>query len=298
MAPRLGVWSRLSVHAAARSRWRRRAAWRIWRERVKDAPRACQLIGRLLHRSAISRLMGAFRQWNDHYSFMYELHKALGRSVLKQKQELLETQRKLKRSQRVDAQQSNGAGVCTESHFGENATRERGEDRQNGRSPAVGGRHAATSGQDAPRGAISAAGDAPRTPSRRTISTRRGRARAPSGASSTSPRRASVRDATATAPRGKAPPGIHAVDHVRPPGRRRAGTSQVPAPVPRLRLQHRLLVGAVDARHRRRRARRRAPVGVEAQREFGVGLFDGRGPRVPAHPEHVVARRRARDARR
>ena len=82
-----------------RSRWRRRAAWRIWRERVKDIPRACQLLSRLLHRSAISRLMGAFRQWNDHYSFMYELHKALGRSVLKQKQELLETQRKLKRSQ-------------------------------------------------------------------------------------------------------------------------------------------------------------------------------------------------------
>jgi hypothetical protein len=80
-----------------RARWRRRWAWRVWRERVKDAPRACQLIGRLLHRSAISRLLGAFRQWNDHYSFMYELHKALGKSVLKQKQELLETQRKLKR---------------------------------------------------------------------------------------------------------------------------------------------------------------------------------------------------------
>ena len=43
--------------------------------------------------------MGAFRQWNDHYSFMYELHKALGKSVLKQKQELLETKRKLKLSQ-------------------------------------------------------------------------------------------------------------------------------------------------------------------------------------------------------
>ena len=82
-----------------RSRWRRRAAWRIWRERVKDIPRACQLLSRLLHRSAISRLMGAFRQWNDHYSFMYELHKALGRSVLKQKQELLETKRKLKLSE-------------------------------------------------------------------------------------------------------------------------------------------------------------------------------------------------------
>ena len=80
-----------------RSRWRRRAALRIWRERVKDAPRACQLIGRLLSRSAISRLMGAFRQWHDHFCFMYELHKALGRSVLKQKQELLETQRKLRR---------------------------------------------------------------------------------------------------------------------------------------------------------------------------------------------------------
>jgi len=82
-----------------RSRWRRRAAWRIWCERVKDIPRACQLLSRLLHRSAISRLMGAFRQWNDHYSFMYELHKALGKSVLKQKQELLETKRKLKLSQ-------------------------------------------------------------------------------------------------------------------------------------------------------------------------------------------------------
>ena len=98
-----------------RSRWRRRAAWRIWCERVKDIPRACQLLSRLLHRSAISRLMGAFRQWNDHYSFMYELHKALGKSVLKQKQELLETQRKLKLS-RNDAQQSNGAGVCSQSH--------------------------------------------------------------------------------------------------------------------------------------------------------------------------------------
>merc|ERR1711938_482151 len=82
-----------------RSRWRRRAAWRIWCERVKDIPRACQLLSRLLHRSAISRLMGAFRQWNDHYSFMYELHKALGKSVLKQKQELLETKRKLKLSE-------------------------------------------------------------------------------------------------------------------------------------------------------------------------------------------------------
>jgi len=80
-----------------RSRWRRRAALRIWRERVKDAPRACQLIGRLLNRSAISRLMGAFRQWHDHFCFMHELHKELGRSVLKQKQELLETQRKLRR---------------------------------------------------------------------------------------------------------------------------------------------------------------------------------------------------------
>ena len=45
-----------------RSRWRRRAAWRIWRERVKDGPRACQLIGRLLHRSAVSRLMTVWNQ--------------------------------------------------------------------------------------------------------------------------------------------------------------------------------------------------------------------------------------------
>ena len=45
-----------------RSRWRRRAAWRIWRERVKDGPRACQLIGRLLHRSAVSRLMAVWNQ--------------------------------------------------------------------------------------------------------------------------------------------------------------------------------------------------------------------------------------------
>ena len=50
--------------------------------------------------------MGAFRQWNDHYSFMYELHKALGRSVLKQKQELLETQRKLKRSQSTPSKET------------------------------------------------------------------------------------------------------------------------------------------------------------------------------------------------
>ena len=181
-----------------RSRWRRRAAWRIWCERVKDGPRACQLIGRLLHRSAISRLMGAFRQWNDHYSFMYELHKALGKSVLKQKQELLETQRKLKAG-RVDAQQSNGAGVGTESHFGKNA---QGEEAKTDKTVA------------ALQSEVARCAGASRCSSRcnlllrrrpgrlraELVSTRRGRARARSGASSTSLRRASVRDATATAP--------------------------------------------------------------------------------------------------
>ena len=76
----------------------------------------------------------------------------LGRTCSQQKQELLETQRAP--AERIDAQQSNGAGVRELRIALEKMLRERrGEDRQHGRSTTVGGGHATPAGQDAPRGA-------------------------------------------------------------------------------------------------------------------------------------------------
>ena len=112
--------------------------------------------------------MGAFRQWNDHYSFMYELHKAL--AICSETKAGITRDTEEAKAEPVDAQQRNVSRVCSAIARWSPCCGARGEDGQNGRSTADRGRHAETSRQDAPRGARHAAGDATRGRSSRRTS--------------------------------------------------------------------------------------------------------------------------------
>lgn len=81
---------RIVQAARRRARWRCRYAWTRWASRVGDTAAGATKIMCMLRRFVSAQLIGAFRQWHDHFIFMGELHRALASSLLRHKQQLLD----------------------------------------------------------------------------------------------------------------------------------------------------------------------------------------------------------------